>query len=80
MSFFNLGIKILLAGLAVFFIIFFYFCLLWTERFEEKPGQIKKVKIAVISASVVSLLYCFKIFLIGVAVLAAISLFLEYIV
>jgi len=76
---FYTGLKIFGAGLAIFFVIFFYFCLLWTERFEKKPGQESKVKIAVISALVVSLLYCFKIFLIGVASLAAISLFLRYV-
>jgi len=79
MSFFNIGIKILSIGVLIFFIIFFYFCLLWTERFEEKPGQKKKIKVAVISAFMVSLLYSFKIFLIGVAILAITSLILKYI-
>jgi len=79
MSFFNSGIKILGLVVAVFFIIFFYFCLLWTERLGAFPGQPKKIKVALISASVVSLLYSFKIFLIGVAILAITSLFLKYI-
>lgn len=81
MSFFNTGIKILGVGVTTFFIIFFYLCLGWTERLGIRPEETgkKNIKVAAISALTVSVLYSFKIFLIGLGVLALVSLLLKYI-
>ncbi|MDI6883376.1 MAG: hypothetical protein QMC93_02855 [Patescibacteria group bacterium] len=71
MSFLNTGVKILIWLGIVFFGVFSYFCLLWTER---PPLKISNI----MGAIAVSLLYTFKIFFIGAIFLVLIYLVSYY--
>lgn len=71
MSFLDTGIKILLWGGFVFWGIFSYASLLWTER---KPTEIRNIA----GAMIVSLLLTFKILLIGTIVLVLIYLIISF--
>lgn len=70
MLFFNIGVKIILAVTIIFFIVFFWLCFAWSDmhRRGERLGI----------AAVVSFLYSFVVFFVGVLVVAAVSLVWEY--
>lgn len=70
MVIFNVGIKILIWIVAVFFVIFYYLCYLWSEMHEKRER--------IFIAFMVSFLYSVKIFLIGFGLIFLVALIFEY--
>lgn len=71
MSFFNTAIKVLVIACGVFFVVFFYICLLWTERDTKQLRNI-------LGAVMISLLTSFKILAIGFALTIFVSFLVKY--
>lgn len=62
MPFFDTGLKTLIIGGLLFFGIFSYVCLLWTDRDPKEKQNI-------MTGVIVSCLYSFKVFFIGTIIL-----------
>ncbi len=73
MPFLETAIKILLTLGTIFFLVFSYACLIWTNRKKTEPRNI-------FGASMVSLIYTFKIFLLAFFLLLIASFFFENLV
>ncbi|PIZ00849.1 hypothetical protein COY61_01405 [bacterium (Candidatus Gribaldobacteria) CG_4_10_14_0_8_um_filter_33_9] len=70
MVFLSIAVKILSILAFIFFVVFSYFCLLWTERDKKERENI-------FIGTMVSLLYTFKFFSIGFFLIFIISFFLD---
>jgi len=70
MSFFDIGIKILIGGLIIFFIIFANFCYHWADPHTKRER--------LIIAFMVAFLYSCLIFPVGVIILFLIDLAIKY--
>lgn len=70
MSFFDIGIKILIIGIIIFFVVFANFCYHWADPHTRRER--------LIIAFMISFLYSCIIFPIGVIVLVLIDLIIKY--
>jgi len=70
MLIFDLGIKLLILAIIIFFLVFSYLCYQWSAMHERRER--------IIIAVVVPLLYSFVIFFIGFIVIGLVSLALKY--
>jgi len=70
MEIFEIGIKILLALTAIFFLVFFYLCALWSKPAHPE----RRFRIG----AMVSVMYSFVFFLAGFILVSLISLILKY--
>lgn len=67
---FDIGMKILLSGTFVFFLVFFFLCVNWAKHTHPE----RHIKIGFL----VSMLYTFLFFLTGLLLLALINFFYKY--